>query len=650
MKKLIATISLFLMISSVFVLAIDSTEPSAGGGSSGGSVAYPVPEPGDGGSRGSGGGGCSDSDYGFNYYKKGTVKYTSGTSYTDYCKDDKTLVEYSCGRIECKTVEICPEPVEPVLPDPRVYVNYHTESIKTFINGEAQEETVSGFSKNIAEGTHVFLFKKQGYKDCEKSIDFEAGHLITVDVTLQPLNSTEECLLAVAGSSGSSGGGGGSRTCYGRTECNIVDKSREYVCPYGCVNGACVGEKVKETVTCAFKNSEKEQKCYSADAVSSRFSCNGIETCSVEVEGNKWEKITWKSTCGGYAYTKLDGIDDYIKFDCLQVPPKPKPVCGNGICESGEGEVCMNIAQVVCKAGEPCVGAPARCKIICPADCGVVPERPVRLNEKFKLQVRQTAKVTDYKDMEIRFLSIYQGRCIVREIYEEQETKETKAIAATTGSVVESVTETSTQAEEVYPTKVTEVTESEEEGRAIDVDSGQITRCVGGEIIARLAVTIEEEPTKYVSIQLGERKPIFGVTLSFLDYYSKYNIGIFLVSRQIIDCPERCICNADGSMECPAKPECIPGTILCPDGVCRKECSVTTECKFGCLYVESCLPIGTRVEGKYCTINRNLENQLETEESCENNFECKSNVCVDGECISGSLLKKIINWFKRLFS
>ncbi len=62
-----------------------------------------------------------------------------------------------------------------------------------------------------------------------------------------------------------------------------------------------------------------------------------------------------------------------------------------------------------------------------------------------------------------------------------------------------------------------------------------------------------------------------------------------------------------------------------------------------------CGMIGLRQEGKYCSLNKTLEDQKETEIFCENNFECKSNVCVDSQCVSGSLIWRIINWFKNLF-
>ncbi len=62
-----------------------------------------------------------------------------------------------------------------------------------------------------------------------------------------------------------------------------------------------------------------------------------------------------------------------------------------------------------------------------------------------------------------------------------------------------------------------------------------------------------------------------------------------------------------------------------------------------------CLPIGTRTEDNYCGLNNKM-NEFKIDNSyCNNNFECKSNVCVSGECISEGLIKRLINWFERLF-
>jgi hypothetical protein len=364
-----------------------------------------------------------------------------------------------------------------------------------------------------------------------------------------------------------------------------------------------------------------ENKCVDTDGGKNEFiagktyigedihydSCYGKEVveyyCSSESESNK-------------EFIKKDTIPcDYGCKNGACIKSDEKPICGNGICEDGEGEVCT-IPEVKCKAGESCeVGS--TCYIVCPEDCDIPDGIYAKLNEKFKLKIGQPVKITDYKDMKIKFIDVSQVKCSEREVYKTEVTS-----SSITGNVVSSSS-----------TSVSEVISSQEE-RAVKVDSGQITKCITGQIIAKLEVTIEEEPTKYVTIQLGEKKEVFGTTLSFLDYYSNYRTGVFLVSRGIIDCPEECICSADGTMDCPIDEECPTGTILCPDGECRNECEpiVIKECKFGCLYGESCLPIGTRVDDKFCDIDRNLNKQLSNDKSCENNFECLSNNCRGNVC------------------
>lgn len=70
----------------------------------------------------------------------------------------------------------------------------------------------------------------------------------------------------------------------------------------------------------------------------------------------------------------------------------------------------------------------------------------------------------------------------------------------------------------------------------------------------------------------------------------------------------------------------------------------------GCLYNNNCIPYGTKLEGKYCSITKQLLTQKELYESCDNSYECKSNECSNQECVSTySLLEKILNWLNNLF-
>ncbi|MFH1711246.1 MAG: hypothetical protein ABH840_02965, partial [Nanoarchaeota archaeon] len=99
MKKLVLIFSLMFLfgimaLSFMIVSAETITVPSSGGGGGGGSS-------------------CVDSDGGINYFQKGYVPMSCAAGATcgvdsDYCKDDKILVEYSCGKQECTTTSNCP--------------------------------------------------------------------------------------------------------------------------------------------------------------------------------------------------------------------------------------------------------------------------------------------------------------------------------------------------------------------------------------------------------------------------------------------------------------------------------------------------------------------------------------------------------------
>jgi hypothetical protein len=71
------------------------------------------------------------------------------------------------------------------------------------------------------------------------------------------------------------------------------------------------GKNVSEMVKCVFSDTNTSQECYS-----DKGSCKGIGTCTITVNGNYGEQVTWKSSCGGYAYTTMDGQNDYAEFKC----------------------------------------------------------------------------------------------------------------------------------------------------------------------------------------------------------------------------------------------------------------------------------------------------------------------------------------------
>ncbi len=123
------------------------------------------------------------------------------------------------------------------------------------------------------------------------------------------------------------------------------------------------------------------------------------------------------------------------------------------------------------------------------------------------------------------------------------------------------------------------------------------------------------------------------------------------------------ICGLEGALE--IKLDCTYG---CKDGAClspkyiepEEESEIPldipedTEDKtyvcMGCSLNEKCYPYGFRKDGKFCSdVEEEFILQKDKESSCENSFECTSNLCLEDECLSKSILAKFVRWIKNLF-
>jgi len=70
----------------------------------------------------------------------------------------------------------------------------------------------------------------------------------------------------------------------------------------------------------------------------------------------------------------------------------------------------------------------------------------------------------------------------------------------------------------------------------------------------------------------------------------------------------------------------------------------------GCELEDKCYPYGFRKAESYCLDKNNMfANQLGDNAKCENNFECKTNLCINGNCVSSKLWNKFLGWFKKMF-
>tara|TARA_Y100000034_G_scaffold136916_1_gene217087 strand:- start:14085 stop:15083 length:999 start_codon:yes stop_codon:yes gene_type:complete len=69
----------------------------------------------------------------------------------------------------------------------------------------------------------------------------------------------------------------------------------------------------------------------------------------------------------------------------------------------------------------------------------------------------------------------------------------------------------------------------------------------------------------------------------------------------------------------------------------------------GCVKDERCYPLGYRKDSQFCSEKSEFLDQLKANTVCENNFECDSNLCVNSQCVSGSLWQRFMNWLSKLF-
>ncbi len=86
-----------------------------------------------------------------------------------------------------------------------------------------------------------------------------------------------------------------------------------------------------------------------------------------------------------------------------------------------------------------------------------------------------------------------------------------------------------------------------------------------------------------------------------------------------------------------------------------EECLLVSDSEGGscdsgeCFLDGKCYPLGYRKSGEFCSDSDLFIEQLGNDEICENNFECDSNLCIDGQCVESGLFTRFISWFRNLF-
>ncbi len=360
---------------------------------------------------------------------------------------------------------------------------------------------------------------------------------------------------------------------------NIEARKITFNCPNGCQDGACLkGESISEQVTCIFKNSDREQRCYLSE-YNDKFYCSGKESCVISVKGYKSEKMVWKSTCGSYIPTLIDGQDENAEFDCKTGEATTTQIQNKGFrfayWQCYDGSESKSEDTTSCKTSETWQKyAAVFCNGKCNKDnskCGV---NSFSLNKECYIEeIAAPQLATPTTPSQGMFYYFYNDNCPpCKDIDKEIEILKQKGFFNNFGVVVYNIN-----------------------------DKG-----------------------------ISEKYEIKTVP-SFILYKGGCNFTKqgFMKSDEI---------------------ENWAYDAKCEEGV---ESNATLEpiliCKNSCPLDKKCYPFGYRKTGKFCSDEGKFIEQLEGEKNCDNNFECSSNVCVNGECISEGFINKILNWFKRLF-
>lgn len=365
---------------------------------------------------------------------------------------------------------------------------------------------------------------------------------------------------------------------------NNEARKTTFSCPNGCKDGACIkGESISEKVICGFANSNQEQKCYTAEQ-NSRAYCSGIGTCVAEIKGQRDEKITWKSSCGQYQYTIIDGNDEKIGFDCTSGETNIIQIRNNGFrhayFQCYDGEESKSIEREACKTAE---FWKKFAENFCQSHC-------IKKGNIEKCGINTFSLVDE---------CYFEGETTIPTVPTIPATENAAAITPNQGMLYYFYADNCPNCQE------------------IDKEIGILKQKGFFNDFGAAVFNINEE-------KIADKYEIKAVP-SFILYKGG------------------CSFRKQGLM----KSEEIEAWAY--GAKCEEPTESILVCKDSCPLDGKCYPFGYRKGGKYCSDNGGFVEQLKGELTCENNFECSSNVCVSGKCISEGFIQKILKWFKRLF-
>ncbi len=499
-------------------------------------------------------------------------------------------------------------------------------------------------------------------------------------------------------------------------------------------------ESIREQVKCTFLNSNAYQKCYAYDG---KFACSGIGNCLVDVFGIKGTKLAWKSSCGGYFETVIDGQNNEINFECPQLAQpissqvQPSPIQASTCTDSDgpdyytQGKTCAGatceidvcdgntLLEYICDGNLARVSFTYGCTFGCQNGACI---RGKEISEQVTCIFTDSGNEQECypsgslsgKEPETKFCR-GKGSCIINHNGYEGEQVTWKS---TCGGYQYTIQDGSNK-EIKFECNAGEINFAEVKNKGFRVaywqcydgtesKSGDGLSCKSSEAWQQSAAEFCKDkcykdnskcgvnsfsisndcytegriatPTAPSEVQASiptqgtlyyfrddncEYCQEMDVEIGFLKqngFFNNYGIVVYNVKEEgisqkfdvkmvpsFIFYKGGCDFRKEGFMKsdeikswadslvCGGEPtETIP--IIEPVLVCKDSCPLD----------DKCYPFGYRKSQKFCSDQGTFIEQLK-EEACENNFECSSNVCVDGKCISSSLIQKFLGWLRNLF-
>ncbi len=444
---------------------------------------------------------------------------------------------------------------------------------------------------------------------------------------------------------------------------------------------------IKEVVKCIFAGSESMQSCGAEG-----FQCNGVGTCVVELSGPKGKMLTWKSTCGGYAYTVMDGMDEYAEFKCQPASistPTSTEECADsdglnyffkGYAES-LGRKMIDTCRVINSntdyydlyecSGANCYVLESSCSEAatlqsrvwkCPYDCkdgACVQKEEVKeqiqcrfLNSEVLINPHTATPEKCYTD-DGKFSCVWDGGVVTEESgkrYADCVVSVSGYMGAkliwksSCGGYAYTVVDGNNEYVEFTCVPSLNVTAQQINGKGFKYAYWQCydgveqkvpapggAPCQSSESWQRIATDF----CKNHCYADGSKCGVNSFSVSGECYIDVAKEGVvFISSQQVAEEERKTLQQSAGTPTVPVTEQNIEIALVCKDS-CPSE--------------GKCYPFGYRKSGKFCSDTGTFIDQLGDDSSCENNFECMTNLCVDSKCMSSGLIQKLISWFRRMF-